>query len=162
MGVYIVDFQGETVTSRAVIRKGTIICVDTFTEAGQQFSFFDQNGKPLGEANGLKVWIRGQIINLIDNKAFVTYSDQTEYDTIVAAVGDYAESFQKKFEEEKYKFDVGYIYNTESFIVGRKAKIILHGRLSMNGKSMNLQLLKNTKVTVTVTNNQDIKTTFPY
>lgn len=47
MGVYIVDFQGETVTSRAVIRKGTIICVDTFTEAGQQFSFYDQNGRPL-------------------------------------------------------------------------------------------------------------------
>lgn len=31
MGVYIVDFQGETVTSRAVIRKGTIICVDSLT-----------------------------------------------------------------------------------------------------------------------------------
>lgn len=42
MGVYIVDLQGETVTSRAVIRKGAIICVDTLTEAGQQFSFFDQ------------------------------------------------------------------------------------------------------------------------
>lgn len=31
MGVYIVDFQGETITSRAVIRKGTIICVDAPT-----------------------------------------------------------------------------------------------------------------------------------
>ncbi len=47
MGVYIIDLQGETVTSRAVIRKGAIICVDTLTEAGQQFSFFDQDGRPL-------------------------------------------------------------------------------------------------------------------
>lgn len=31
MGVYIVDLQGENVTSRAVIRKGTILCVDTHT-----------------------------------------------------------------------------------------------------------------------------------
>jgi hypothetical protein len=31
MGVYIVDMQGENVTSRAVIRKGTILCVDNHT-----------------------------------------------------------------------------------------------------------------------------------
>jgi hypothetical protein len=138
MGVYIVDFQGETVSSRAVIRKGTIICVDTYTEAGQQFSFFDQNGRPLGAKDGLHVWIRGQIASLVDNKAFVSYADTVEYGTVVASVGNYAESYQKKFEEEKYKFEVGYIYNTESFIVGHKAKVILHGRLSMNDKSMNL------------------------
>lgn len=47
MGVYIVDLQGETVTSRAIIRKGKIICIDDLTEAGQKFSFYDQNGKPL-------------------------------------------------------------------------------------------------------------------
>lgn len=35
MGVYIVDIQGENITSRAVIRKGTILCVDKHTEAGQ-------------------------------------------------------------------------------------------------------------------------------
>jgi hypothetical protein len=97
MGVYIVDLQGETVTSRAVIRKGTIICVDTFTEAGQQFSFFDQNGRPLTEKDDIKVWIRGQLTKLKDNKAFVSYADKSEYGNIVAAVGDYAESFQKKF-----------------------------------------------------------------
>jgi hypothetical protein len=47
MGVYIVDLQGETVTSRAIIRKGKIICIDELTEAGQKFSFYDQNGRPL-------------------------------------------------------------------------------------------------------------------
>lgn len=57
---------------------------------------------------------------------------------------------------------MGYIYNSESFIVGRKAKIILHGRLSMNDKTMSLELLKNVKATVTVTNNQDIKTSYPF
>lgn len=77
MGVYIVDFQGETVTSRAVIRKGTIICVDTFTEAGQQFSFYDQNGRPLNEKDGLRVWIRNKITKLHGNKAFVSYGEKT-------------------------------------------------------------------------------------
>ena len=42
MGLYIVDLQGETVTSRAVIRKGTIVCMDELTIGGQQFSFYDE------------------------------------------------------------------------------------------------------------------------
>lgn len=35
MGVYVVDLQGESVTSRAVIQKGTIFCLGANTEAGQ-------------------------------------------------------------------------------------------------------------------------------
>ncbi len=31
MGVFIVDLQGDTVTSRAVIRKGAILCLESFT-----------------------------------------------------------------------------------------------------------------------------------
>ena len=35
MGVYVVDLQGENVTSRAVISKGAILCAENYTEAGQ-------------------------------------------------------------------------------------------------------------------------------
>jgi hypothetical protein len=42
----------------------------------------------------------------------VSYNNTTEYGTIVAAIGDYAETFQRKFVEESYRFDIGYIYNT--------------------------------------------------
>lgn len=90
MGVYIVDLQGETVTSRAVIRKGTIICVGKLTEAGQEFSFFDQEGRPLTKEQGLRVWIREKVAGLTGNKAFVAYSDKSQYGTIVASIGNYA------------------------------------------------------------------------
>jgi hypothetical protein len=47
MGAFMVDLQGDTVTSRAVIRKGAILCLESFTEAGQTFNFYDENGRPL-------------------------------------------------------------------------------------------------------------------
>jgi hypothetical protein len=47
-------------------------------------------------------------------------------------------------------------------VVGKKAKILLHGRLTMNNSPMSLQLLKNIKVTINAVNNQDISTFYEY
>lgn len=69
-----VDLQGEGVTSRAVIRKGTIICLSSLTEAGQKFTFFDQNGKSLTEDDGLKVWIRNKPMKLTENWTIINYA----------------------------------------------------------------------------------------
>ena len=77
-------------------------------------------------------------------------------------MGDFAEKFNQYFEEEKYTFNVSYIYNPESFIVGRKAKIILHGRLSIKNYPMSLELLRNTKVKVIVTNFQQIQSVYDF
>lgn len=60
MGVFIVDLQGDTITSRAIIRKGAILCLESFTEAGQKFSFYDQEGRHLTHKDGLKVWVQGK------------------------------------------------------------------------------------------------------
>lgn len=46
--------------------------------------------------------------------------------------------------------------------MGTKAKIILHGRLSMNERNMSLELLRNTKVKVTVTNDKNISTYYSF
>lgn len=52
---------------------------------------------------------------------------------------------------------MSYIYNAESFIVGRKAKVVLHGRLLIGNRPMSLTLLRNIKVRVILTNSQQIK-----
>ena len=35
IGIFVVDIQGEGITSRAVIRKGSIICLDSYSTEGQ-------------------------------------------------------------------------------------------------------------------------------
>ena len=92
MGVYIVDLQGDTITSRVVIRKGTILCLESFTEAGQQFSFYDQEGRPLTAKDGLKVWARNTPVALRDdsNYFFINYGEKAEWVSIVASIGSFA------------------------------------------------------------------------
>jgi hypothetical protein len=72
MGVFIVDLQGETITSRAVIRKGVILCLEELTEAGQKFSFYNEEGKSLTSAQGLKVWIKDRSVDLKETNYFIT------------------------------------------------------------------------------------------
>jgi len=92
MGVFIVDLQGETVTSRAVIKKGAILCLESFTEAGQTFSFYDEDGRPLTSKEGLKVWNSGTPVNLKYGNSFETdYKEEgDEWIKIVASMGSYA------------------------------------------------------------------------
>lgn len=47
MGSFIIDLQSETTSSRAVIRKGQIHCVDSVTPEGHYLGFYDQDGQPL-------------------------------------------------------------------------------------------------------------------
>ena len=65
---------------------------------------------------------------------------------------------------EDYRLEVGYIYGSESFIVGNKAKIILHPRLYLQANSMkvDLGLVKDVKITVDMENNQGIKNTLEF
>ena len=80
------------------------------------------------------VAFKGRPAELTTNKTFVAYGEEKDFARIIASVGDFAENFHKSFEAEKYNFNVSYLYSAESFVVGRKAKVVLHGRLSMNDK----------------------------
>lgn len=49
IGIFVVDIQGEGITSRAVIRKGAIVCLENYSHNGQSFEFFDEDGNKLNE-----------------------------------------------------------------------------------------------------------------
>ena len=76
----------------------------------------------------------------------------------------YCESIEVDVPVEDYRLEVGYIYGSESFIVGNKAKIILHPRLYLQANSMkvDLGLVKDVKITVDMENNQGIKNTLEF
>lgn len=58
MGMYIVDLQGEGISSRAIIKKGAIICLDSPSEAGMQIKFYDEDGQKLTQKDGLKLYVQ--------------------------------------------------------------------------------------------------------
>ena len=65
----------------------------------------------------------------------------------------YAVKERVQVEPYQYCFDIDYVYHSESFIKGSKAKIVLHPSLTLHGKQVPLSHLKKTKITVNTVNN---------
>lgn len=53
LGMFIVELEGEGVTSRAIIRKGTIILKNKLTPVGHQLTFYDELGQQIDK---LQLW----------------------------------------------------------------------------------------------------------
>lgn len=77
----------------------------------------------------------------------------------------YADQFDVYVPSENYDLNIAYIYNTESFIVGSIAKILLHPRLSLSFNrtmSVSFKLLEKVSISVTLTNNLGIRSTISF
>lgn len=85
--------------------------------------------------------------------------------SVIVTKDGYAERFDVYVPSEAYYLDIGYIYNTESFIVGSMAKVLIHPKLSLNfdrSMDVSLKLLEKVKILVTMTNNLGIKSTIDF
>jgi hypothetical protein len=153
-GFYIVELVGEGITSRAVIRKGAIACFESSHIDGKLLKFYDELGSPI---NNIKVWVNGRSEVLADAEYLVPFSKKGDSLKVLAVRDTYAETFSIYLDQEIYSFEVGLIYNHESFIVGKKSKIILHPVLKLGGKNISLLNMQNIKVTANLVNNQNIK-----
>lgn len=111
--VYIIDFQGEGVTSRAVIRKGGIICLEEVTVAGTKFNFHDETGKRLTKEDGLRLWVNGHNTTLGDNNSLtIGYKDENQDAKIVAALGSYATKFFRTIPGEEPALSVKALFTS--------------------------------------------------
>jgi hypothetical protein len=81
----------------------------------------------------LKIWRSGREEIIENGEYLVPFSKQNEQITILAVKDSYADKFYVNLYPESYSFDVGLIYNHESFIVGKKAKVVLHPTLKLGG-----------------------------
>ena len=67
----------------------------------------------------------------VQNSYILPFTEGRDNLNIIAMVGSYAELVNITIPAEDYGLDVFCIYNQETFIVGNKAKVILHPRLSI-------------------------------
>lgn len=154
LGFFIVELEGDTVTSRAVIRKGSIFLKNKLIPEGHKLSFFDQEGKQINE---LTIWREGKKID-VKGSYIIPFGPQGR-EKLIASYRDYAEIIWVDIANENYTFNIDYIYHSESFVVGNKAKIILHPTLKLLEENVSLERMKNITIKVMTNNNQDIVST---
>jgi hypothetical protein len=95
----------------------------------------------------------------------IPYGESDKNLSLVITKDGYAERFNVYVPRESYYIDMAYIYNSESFIVGSIAKILLHPRLNLvfdRNMDVSFRLLEKVKILVTLTNNLGIKSTVSF
>jgi hypothetical protein len=124
------------------------------TSVGHELSFFDGDGQRIHE---LAIWRNNERIEVKDTY-FIPYGPQGS-EEIIAVYNNYAECISVNVNSEQFIFTCDYLYHSESFIVGNKARIILHPTLKLNDKLTTLARLQKVSITISSTNNQDILST---
>ena len=152
-GVWIVELEGEGIISRAFIRKGAIGNHSTMNSVGHEFSFFDEEGNRIKD---LDIWMSGKKHHVVD-KFNIPYGTEQKQLELILVKDSYAEKIYTVINPEEYNLNIGYLYSPESFIVGNKARVALHPRLTLaydTEKKVSLKLLDKVSISVSLKNAQ--------
>jgi hypothetical protein len=105
--IYIVDFRADGVSSRAVIRRGSIVALQKMTLVGIEIKFYEEDSKPINE---LDVWCNNKLTHVKD-KHVIPYGTAAQNVRLIAVKDGFAEVVNVGVPAEGYKLNISYVYN---------------------------------------------------
>jgi len=145
-GTYVVEFIGNGLSSRALIKKGRLQFIARAGSAGQVFRVLDEAGLPLPEAS---LWCGGHDYGADEHGEInVPYAPKRQQENVILRHGALAtlESFDHF--EEQYELAAGVLVARESLLAGQQARVLVRPLLSMHGVPVSLQLLEQPELTI--------------
>ena len=179
-GLFIFEFYGGGLSSRAVVKVGSLTPIDVITEKGVIFYLindFDEicnnSNNNINNINDSKcgIWLKDKFYKCVNEEGsiFIPFqgntSNITEKAVIVSSDG-FSEIVELKLPKEEFNFKGEFIFNTENIIMASTFKILFKPLLLLNNTyKMDLSLIKDVKAVITVykiENNQSIPVTHNY
>ncbi|EAR85110.2 hypothetical protein TTHERM_00530680 (macronuclear) [Tetrahymena thermophila SB210] len=161
-GIFVIEFIGNGVSSRAIIRKGCLVLRQKKTVAGLACQILDQNLQ-LCEGPNTGIFFQKKYYPLnSDKEVIIPFTDSQINDKAILIHNDFSSITDLQTLTEDYSFQCAYIYNTQSMLMSSKAKILIQPRLYFNKQPAPLSMLKESKIIVTTVNSMGIpsSTTF--
>jgi hypothetical protein len=155
-GVYIIDFLGDELKSRAVIQVGSLSLVNDDL-LGRRVNIIDENGSILTE-KGTGIYIKQRFfeanpqgtIQLPANLQF------TEGQVILVNSG-YAERAFLNLSRENFTLAVSLLYNAEEFTPGKKATIVVRPVLRDQSRTFSNDEIKDAEITVSLRDSDGVE-----
>ncbi|CAD8142905.1 unnamed protein product [Paramecium octaurelia] len=162
-GIFIVEFIGNGISSRALIKKGRLQLRETITAAGHRFQIFDENFELCtGEKTG--VWIDKKFYNVDQSRKeiLIPFGQRDQQFNAVIVHDNFAEFTTVFIQQEKYQLKCAFLIADESLLMGCQAKAVIIPKLFVNGTEVGLALLQDQKIQVTSTNDAGVPATLPF
>ena len=140
-GVYVIEFIGNGISSRALVQKGRLHVLQEVTAAGHAFSVFDENHRRL---EGARAWIAGAppFAAGPDGRIVVPFTAQPKTETLVIEHDGFAALTRFEHMAESYALKAGVYADREALIRRATARIAVRPVLLANGRPTSLGLLE--------------------
>lgn len=158
-GVYVIDFIGNGVVSRAVIHRGKLGCTVAIDPdgAGQLLTVLDEQGKKVPDG---RVYMGGKEYGPDkDGNILLPFSTTARRDeAIVLAAGDFASRSNIYHYIEDYSLFARFYVPRESLIAGATARVVINPALELSGRRVAIERLMDAKLTITCSDQQGVQT----
>ncbi len=146
-GVYVVDFIGNGLSSRAVIRKGKLRFLVRDHAAGHLFTILDEQNRKLDDAT---IWLAGHEYEpLGDGRILVPYTARAGRVPIVISHQGFSSLDFFQHRAENYHLAAGFYVDRESLLARRAAQVVVRPGLYVNGAPIPLSTLNDVRLTIT-------------
>jgi hypothetical protein len=156
-GVYIVEFIGNGMSSRALIRKGQLHHLVRTTSAGHVFTVLDEANRKLADAS---LWLAGhQYAADEKGEIAVPFSNDPGRQPIVLIHGEFASLAHFQHQGENYRLAAGIHVDREALLERNTAQVLIRPTLLLNGHPVSPKLLEETTLVITSTDGEGVSTT---
>ena len=153
-GVWVIEFIGNGISSRALVRKGKLQYLSESTPGGELVSVFDEANALVEKAS---IWFGGkEYIANADGQILLPFSTKGEVD-IVLSDGEMSSFDRIDLPEEGYHFEMGGILEQETLLPGMEAELSVRPVLSVNGAPVPASVLENVQLIVSTLDHDGIE-----
>ncbi len=145
-GVYVVEFIGNGISSRALIRKGTLRLLEKIGPAGHEFRILDEKNQICDEAT---LWFNDKEYSHKDGVILIPFSNNPGSRTVILRDGNFASLARFNHLGENYKLQVGFHMDRESLRSGENTTLLVRPTLRLNGYPTSLKLLEEIQLVIT-------------
>lgn len=153
-GVWIVEFIGNGVSSRALVRKGELQYLSTPTAAGTLVTLIDESNT---KAENPSVWLGGREYQPDDKGRILLPFSKSGKSDIILKDGDFAAFDSITLPSEAYRLNVGFHVERETLLPGAEATVAIHPGLYSAGNRTAIELLEEVKLVIKSTNHDGIE-----
>ena len=136
-GIFIVEFVGGGLSSRAIIRKGGLTLIQNPTAKGINFNIVNE-AKEICKSGRVGILVGGQYYKADDltGEILIPYGPKTVSENAVIIYRDFCDLAPISIPNEAYAFLTSLVFNEESLVAGSIAQLIIHQKLIFKGRGI--------------------------
>lgn len=156
-GTYVVELVGNGISSRAVIHKGSLRCVERTSAAGQVFRVYDEGGVHQKDA---AIWFGGRDYAAgADGEILLPFSTAPRQRAAVLHTANRSSLVPFEHRAEAYRLHGAAHVERESLVAGQRARLLLRPQLRLDGYPVSLLLLREPLLSLVATDLDGMETT---